>query len=197
MIELRLKNIRICFRFSFFAAVTLLMLCSGSRYAVLSFYACLLHECGHLVTIFLCRQPVKKLVFYGAGIKIIRPNNDMLNRFGREMLIVCSGCAVNVIIYAISVALPCSAGFTALGEASLAVGMFNLMPLSFLDGGKILILLFYKFFPYETAVTLEKALKWVNIVTVPAAAVILFIVGLRNFTIYVTLMFLLFTSVMM
>ena len=197
MIELCFRNIKVCFRFSFFAAVALLMLCSGSSYAVYSFYACLLHESGHLAVMLLFGQPVKKLVFYGAGIKIIRPRNDLLNQYGREFCIVCSGCAVNFVIYALTAVFPCTAALREFGEANLAVGMFNFLRLSFLDGGKAIILMFFRLFSYETAERLEKILKWVNIITVPAAAVILFIVGLRNFTVYVTLIFLLFTSVMM
>ncbi|MCD7730770.1 MAG: hypothetical protein LUI05_04655 [Oscillospiraceae bacterium] len=197
MIEISLGRMKLCFRFSFFAAVSLLILCSGSRYAVYSFYACLLHESGHLAVMLLFGQPVKRLVFYGAGIKIIRFRNDFLNSFGREMLIVGSGCAVNLIIYALTAIFPCSEEIAYFGFANLAVGMFNALPMSFLDGGKILVLLFFKLFEYDTAIRLEKMLKWANAVTVPAAAVILFIVGLRNFTVYVTLIFLLFTSFMM
>lgn len=193
MIEFSFRGVKVCLDFSFFAAVSLLMLCSGNNCTAYSLYACLLHESGHLAVMLLTGQTVKKLVFYGAGIKIIRPMNEMLCRFPEELTALSSGCAVNFTVYAITRLFGICEDF---GMVNLAVGLFNALPISFLDGGKIIIALFYRFLPYRIALKAESALEYASIITVPAAAVFLFMTGTRNFTIYLTLLFLLFTAVM-
>ena len=193
MIEFSFRGVKVCFDFSFFAAVSLLMLCSGNNCTAYSLYACLLHESGHLVAMLLTGQTVKKLVFYGAGIKIIRPMNDMLCKFPQEIITLVSGCAVNFILYAVTKLFGFGEDF---GAVNLAIGLFNALPISFLDGGKIITAVFYRFLPYRFALKAESALNYASIITVPAAAVVLFMTGTRNFTIYLTLLFLLFTAVM-
>ncbi len=197
MIEIPFGKCKICLHFSFFASVTLLILCSESVYAVYSLYACLLHECGHLIMMILLRQRVKKLVFYGAGIKIIPYKNCEADSFIRQILILLAGCTVNFTLYAVSALLGEGEKAVIFGAANLAIGLFNILPLNFLDGGKFLIQLFYKMLKFENAVKAENYLRNVNIIIVPCAAVLLYIAGVRNFTIYVTLIFLLFTSVML
>ncbi len=169
-----------------------MILCGESSYAVYSLYSCLLHESGHIAALFINGQPVKKLVFYGAGIKIIRSENDIRGNFAEEFTALASGCGVNFLIYAVSLLF--TGNFRLFGIINLITGLFNAMPFSFLDGGKLIVLIFYRFFPCETALRLENCLKSVNIITVPAAAIILYIAGMRNFTVYVTLIFLLFMS---
>lgn len=189
MIEFCIGKVRVCLDFSFFAAVSILMLVGCNDYALYSLYACLLHETGHLVVMLFMRMNIKKLVFYGAGIKIVRPNNFCT--FTREVAVLFSGCLVNFTLYAVA------SYFKAYDFAlvNLAVGLFNAMPISFLDGGKLLTAVFYRFLPYRFALKAETALNYASVITVPAAAVVLFMTGTRNFTIYLTLLFLLFTAV--
>lgn len=144
---------------------------------------------------FLMGQRVKRLIFYGAGIKIVPCRSCEAEDFTAETAVLSAGCMLNFFIYGFSMLL--KEGLTAFGAVNLAIGLFNMMPMSFLDGGKILIQCFYRFFSFENAVRLEKLLKGVNVITVPAAAIIMYIAGVRNFTIYVTLIFLMFSSVMM
>lgn len=193
MIEFTFRGVKVCLDFSFFAAVSLLMLCSENKCTVYSLYACLLHESGHLAAMLATGQTVKKLVFYGAGIKIIRPLNDMLCKFSKEIVTLVSGCAVNFAIYAFTLISGVGTDF---GAVNLAIGLFNALPICFLDGGKIIVTLFYRFLPYRLALKAESALNFASVVTVPAAAAVLFMSGTRNFTIYLTLLFLLFTAVM-
>lgn len=194
MIEITFRKCRICFHFSFFTAVSLLMLCSESVYALYSLYACLLHECGHLLMMFAAGHRIKKLVFYGAGIKIVPQNNCEAINFTHQLMILSSGCAVNFALFALLKGT--GGGAEVFGIVNLAVGMFNIMPLDFLDGGKLMVLFFYRFMEYEKAAAAEKCLRGINIIMVPCAAVLLYAVGVRNFTVYVTLIFLLFTSVL-
>ncbi len=189
MIEFCIGRVKVCFDFSFFAAVSILMLIGCNDYALYSLYACILHETGHLIVMLLMGMSIKKLVFYGAGIKIVRPNN--ICSFPKELAVLSSGCLVNFVMY-VTATLMKAYDFAVI---NLAVGLFNALPISFLDGGKLMTAVFYRFLPYRFALKAESALNYASIVTVPAAAVVLFMTGTRNFTIYLTLLFLLFTAV--
>lgn len=189
MIELPIPGIRVCFHFSFFAAVALLMLCGSGSAALYGMYACLLHESGHLAAMLILRRPVKRLIFYGAGIKLVQGENETLVKFPYQLIILASGCGVNFALYAL-----CGGVF---GLMNLLVGLFNMLPLCSLDGGKIISLFFYHILPYERAAAAEKILRGINIVLIPAAAIAFYIAGAGNFTLYITLVYLLYTAVIM
>lgn len=189
MIELPIRGIRVCFHFSFFAAVTLLMLWGSGSVALYGMYACLLHESGHLVAMIILRRPVKRLIFYGAGIKLVQGENETLVKFTYQLAILAAGCMVNFVLYAV-----CGGVFAMM---NLLVGLFNMLPLCSLDGGKIISLCFYRILSYERAVTAEKILRGINIVLIPAAAIAFYLAGAGNFTLYVTLIYLLYTAVIM
>ncbi|MDE7278761.1 MAG: M50 family metallopeptidase, partial [Oscillospiraceae bacterium] len=65
MFEIRFKSFTAAFDFSFFAAVTLLMLIGNNRYALLGLAACIWHELGHFAVMRICGISVKRLLFYG------------------------------------------------------------------------------------------------------------------------------------
>ena len=193
MIEIACGKTGICFHFTFFAAVALLMIIDDSNIPIYGLYACLLHESGHLAAMLICRQPIKRLVFYGAGIKIVQAENELLTGFVKELFILSAGCCVNFAVYAIF----CKSDMYLFGIINLIVGLFNILPLNSLDGGKIIILCFYKLFTYEKAECAEKILRGINIIFIPMAAIVFYLVGIRNFTLYTTLIYLLFTAVIM
>ena len=139
-------------------------------------------------------QKVKKLVFYGAGIKIIPSKNCETEQFVREILVLGAGCSVNFAVYLF---LASSEQLSAFGTVNLAIGLFNALPLFFLDGGKIIIQCFYRFFRFEKAVIFEKGLKNISAIIIIAAAALMCSAGMGNFTIYITLIFLLITSLLM
>ena len=71
MIEFKVKSIKICFHFSFFAIIALLLLMENHRYALYGLYACIIHELGHLMMMQTLGVKTDKIVFYGAGIQTI------------------------------------------------------------------------------------------------------------------------------
>ena len=194
MIRFKLNGVTVCIEFSFFAVVTLLILCSDSIYAVYSMYACLLHEAGHLIMMLITKQKVKRLVFYGAGIKIVPLKNCETEEFIYEILVLSAGCVVNFIVFLL---LMCCEFLSDCAAVNLAVGLFNSLPLFFLDGGKIIIQSFYRFLNFDKAVKLEKGLKNAGAVIVTVIAIVLYLIGVNNFTIYITLFFLMISSFLM
>lgn len=193
MIEFSIRGIKISIHFSFFAAAALLMLCRESDYAICGLYACLLHETGHLVAMYVLNQPIKRLVFYGAGIKIVQPPMSIKLRMRDELLILSAGCAANFIIAAVSFIL----NNEVFAAVNMLIGIFNLLPLIFLDGGKIILTLLYYYLDSENGLKAEKYLKAADIIIIPLVLIIFKALGLGNFTLYVTLIYLLFTAIIL
>lgn len=194
MLEFRFKNIIIAFDFSFFATVSLLILLSGNNYAVLGLAACLWHEFGHFVAMNISSVQIKRLVFYGAGIKIIPDKRMDFTSFGTQLLILVSGSAFNfaaALIFSF-----CSSSAAGLFAAINAViGVFNLLPLQRLDGGKIIIVIIYRLCGFQQACLLERYLKWLNVMLIIIVLTAFAAAGQGNITLYITLCYLLFSAI--
>ncbi|MDO4864121.1 MAG: hypothetical protein Q4A05_08130 [Ruminococcus sp.] len=121
--------IRVGFSFLLFNAL-LFMFCDGEMIA--SFYAvCLLHELGHIAALRLTGGELRRVELSFFGIRIVAaPAADV----GRGALVLLSGPAANLLLWAVLGGLGVG-GRTA--QLSLAAGVFNLLPLSSLDGGAL------------------------------------------------------------
>ena len=194
MFELKLKKLTLVFDFSFFATVSLLILLRSGGYALIGIAACLWHESGHLAAMQMCSVTVKKIVFYGAGIKIIPDKLVDFTSYESSMFIYLAGSALNLIS---SLAL----SFSSMPELRLfasfnaVIGAFNLLPLQCLDGGKIILLTIHKLYSFQKACILERYLKWMNVILILIILIVFSFTGNGNITIYITLCYLLASAV--
>lgn len=128
-----MKKIHIDFSFFLFNAILFMFrdieLISG-------FYiACILHEAGHIAAIKLTGGRIEQIGLSCFGIKMSATPPDSLRN---GIIVLMSGPAVNLITGGI-LFLAGNTGYTAF--FSLAEGIFNLLPYSFLDGGAMLDML--------------------------------------------------------
>ena len=137
MLEFDLFGIRIRVCFGFFAAVMLYFYTSGKDPLGLSaaILCCLLHEIGHLAAMFAFGCPPERLTLYAGGFRLT-PSFDKLCSRTAEIVILSAGCAVNLLLAAISA----SVGAKDLALTNLSLAAVNLLPFSSLDGGRILAL---------------------------------------------------------
>ena len=96
----------------------------------------LCHELGHLSALFLAGARVEEIRLTAFGAEI-RADTRYLP-YGREILCTLAGPAVNLVL---AVVLSRVAGDYLLAGANVLLGVFNLLPLPALDGGRILYLL--------------------------------------------------------
>ncbi len=196
MFEIPCKNVKICFYFSFFATVSLLMVTNGSNCTSYAFFACLLHEFGHILAMLFFREKISRIMFCGVGIKIVQLRNEVFVNFYVELAILLAGVLMNFSVFAISLAAQ-NAEFALFGAMNLAIGIFNLLPISALDGGKVLNLVFFKVLSYEKAVKAENLTAIIGIIFICLVGIILVMLNLGNFTLHLTLLYLLITVVFM
>lgn len=128
----------ISIKFSFLATVALLTLSETSASVFMSLMSCFLHETGHLLAMFLFGVDVKKIILYGAGIKIIRGYS--LKEKKKEFIILISGCLMNIIMFLLFFFLK-GDSFRTFAVINLVTAIFNILPIKSLDGGAILLLL--------------------------------------------------------
>lgn len=112
--------------------------------------AALCHEAGHLLAARLCRVGIRGITLdlFGARIHV-----EGLLSYGQECMISCAGPAVNFLTVAVAAAVAAIGPFWLTGSgpwqgflalflaASLGLGTVNLLPVSTLDGGRMLFCL--------------------------------------------------------
>lgn len=196
MFEIPFRRLTIAFDFSFFASVSLLILL-GSRYAVWGLAACLLHELGHLAVMKICGIPVKRVLFYGAGIKIVPDKEFCFTDFSSEFLVLIAGSSANFLIALIAAVSGISDSFEMrlFSVINIIIGVFNLLPLQYLDGGRLLLAVIRRICSFSTACQLERFLKWANVFLILSVMIVFAFAGRGNFTLYITLCYLLVSAV--
>ena len=128
-----MRRIRIRFSFLCFNAL-LFCLCDGKMIA--SFYAvCLLHELGHIAALRLTGGELRSVELSCFGIRMTAAPAANVKRGAAVLL---SGPAANLLLYAV---LMLTEKCPETASLSLAAGVFNLLPLSSLDGGALLDML--------------------------------------------------------
>lgn len=118
------------------AALLVLALIAGvGEVLPLVILSALCHELGHLTALRLVGAKVEQIRLTAFGAEI-RADTRYLS-YGREIFCTLAGPAVNLIL---AVVLARAAGDYLLAGANLFLGMFNLLPLPSLDGGRALYL---------------------------------------------------------
>lgn len=120
----------------FGALLALALMAGAGEVLPLVVLSALCHELGHLTALRLAGVGVEafRLTAFGAEIRA----DTRYLPYGREILCTLAGPAVNL---ALALILARVAGDYLLAGANLILGVFNLLPMPTLDGGRILFLL--------------------------------------------------------
>lgn len=136
MFSVKFKDIIWGVSFSFFAVTAMIFLCTDAseKNIFAALVGCFLHECGHLVFMFMFDTRPEEVILYGGGIRIT-PRKDKLISNNCEMIILLAGCIFNFVGAGIWFALR---GLDFFCEVNLMLGIFNLLPFKYFDGGRVL-----------------------------------------------------------
>lgn len=193
MFSIRLWKIRISFHFSFFAAISLMLLLDGGC-LLLGFYACLLHEIGHLLAMLWLKVPVSEICFYGAGVKIV-PKKSKLSGYGKELAVLAAGPLANLIVFALSYFL-IGGQAAVFGAVSLVTGLFNLLPLKGFDGGRMVALAAERFASSSGLWETKTALSVVNCAALALLLTVAISRGFGNPSLYITVIYFMIAELM-
>lgn len=145
---LRFGNVPVVISFWFAAVITLMLMFFPQSRAAECILLCILHECGHLLSMFIFGNVPKKIQLGYFGMKIVTGGRLLSPK--KEIVIAASGPLANLTWAAILHFCGCKD----IAAVSLGLGIFNLLPVPALDGGRIL----------GQLVTNEKLLKSVGFI---------------------------------
>lgn len=178
--ELSFHGIKIRFTFGFFAVWAILIMCGSGKAAEITLISCLLHEAGHIIAMRLMKIKVRRLIFYSGGIMLTSSPPIECTGSLEEIIILSAGCIVNICVAAAAFSL----GNRLWGLINLALALFNMLPFSALDGGRIIRAAAVRMFP---AADIDGAGRVCDIVLGIAAAAFFMSKGNVNFTLPLTL----------
>ena len=150
---------------SIFAFVSLfLFFCSqGILYSLIFTTCAILHECSHLYFLKHYGASLNSITIYPFGVDINADTSRL--SYKKELVCTLSGSLANLIFalfaYVLFVLLP-SPEVLFFILCNLFLGLINLIPLSFFDGGKALRLLVYDIFEIDKAFYVHKSLDIIS-----------------------------------
>ncbi|MCC8023530.1 MAG: site-2 protease family protein [Clostridiales bacterium] len=185
--EIRGAQVRLDFLFFALAA---LMLLYNAEATLIMICLSILHECGHVIALLMMGGRVKSLRLGAFGMSLVR-NEDYPLNLNQEFWFVMAGPLVNLAIAGGALLIP---GETALqiSSMSLLLGLFNLLPVSAMDGGKALFYVMLQFMREETA---RRVLYWVSallLLCLGGTSCYLLAIGRNNYSLLIVVMYLAF-----
>ena len=122
--------------FWFTAIITLMLVLVPESDAAVCFAMCLLHEAGHILAMTACGKKTEKIQLGYFGIKIVTEKRFLPPV--KEALIAFSGPFVNLLLFFVSYILDRND----YAVINLGLSLFNLLPVTMLDGGHIIAAFF-------------------------------------------------------
>lgn len=160
--EICIRGVKVKFTFGFFAMWAWL-LSADPLLAHMTLAACLMHEAGHAFVLIIANVPIRRMTFCCSGIALKSDHSRKMS-FRGELLMLSAGCLVNFLLSAAAY----HTGHRLFGGINLGLGLFNLLPFSALDGGRIIKLVSERYLPRTD---IDGAQKICDILLGTAAAV--------------------------
>lgn len=146
--KFKIKNFNIVISYYFLIIISLILSTNQSNISIYFLYAIAIHEIGHLIFIYLFNVKISTIYFkiYGINIAITKPE---CISYHNELLILLGGSIANfivcIILYLTKSTLNC------MFITNLIIGLFNLLPIESLDGGKIVNIILSSYLPLNIA----------------------------------------------
>lgn len=188
----RKKRLRVTFSVYFLVLLSCMLALDGTGLVALAFFCVLAHEAGHLAALAAFHVPVEGFSFRIFGAEIRAPRRAQL-AYAKEAAVDLAGPAANFVLCLAALALWRCGWWTKAAEAVLAVslllGLFNLLPVGGLDGGRALESALLCRFSPETVRRVCVAVSLLTILPVGCFGVWLF-VHARNVTLLLAVVYL-------
>lgn len=126
-----IKKLYICVSWYFFAMIFWIVITNKFEAFFMCFSALIIHELGHIVTIYVLREKINIFYILPFGFCCRLKNQNKISK-DKMLKILIAGPVTSILV----------AGFFILwtkefGIVNLIIGLFNLLPIGNLDGGRI------------------------------------------------------------
>lgn len=135
-----ISNLEVNVSFYFWLVMSFLCFYTDDNIIIASIFFVLLHELAHIVMLLLLKQRIQKIILLPFGVKICK--NDSINcSYINEFFIFIAGVLVNFLLFILFLFLYntfYNYEYLIFSSINLALCIFNLLPVSVLDGGNLL-----------------------------------------------------------
>lgn len=144
VIKTRIFNCNIELSFYFFAICSVFLLFDDKLFLT-TLLASFLHECGHITAIFITGAKISKIKVNAFSVDIIQDN---CLPYLKEIFIILSGPILNIMLCILAELIYEFSKIESLrffSVQNLIIGVINLLPISSLDGGRVLVIFLKKY----------------------------------------------------
>lgn len=194
MIEFTVGGVKIRVGFLFFAVLTALMLIDRTGLVLWGLAACMIHESGHLLACLLVGHRPKELTLEPTGIRMVE--GDELISYHKEICILLAGSLTNLLTCSIIFLSLQTVGARLFATTHLVLGVFNLLPIGALDGGRIVRLTALNFLPPDRAERVSELVSILFLIPIALLSIVLVLSASRNFTLLITCVYLILMLVL-
>lgn len=148
----KIGRVRIKISFLFFAVLTMAFAVDKKQIVIITLICSALHEIGHISALFLFGSYPDEIAFGAFGVRI-QQNGYTLSDFQQAVVVLC-GPLVNIVLFVLLLVANIvfeSRILLTVSAVNLVIGVFNLLPILPLDGGRVLFMVLNVFLDQKTA----------------------------------------------
>ena len=187
--QFKLFGCKIHISFLFVAVLALFSILDTSMVVILGVSAALIHELTHITALVIIGKYPDSISFQPFGIKMKICKLKTSFSYSKEVFVLLSGCMMNLLIFAVIYNI--KGELTLVSAVHLVTGVFNLLPIGILDGGRFTFLTLQQFCSIRTAYIISEVISYVIIAPIFMVGIFLFWRSYYNFTLLLTSIYLL------
>lgn len=175
--QFKINKISVKVSFSFLALILYFIITDNIKIYLITLLCATLHECVHIITIYLFKGEIKSVNFTLLGGNIKRASSG-LNSNVQEAIVNISAPLFNIFSGLIASFLPYDS--KCFSEVSLTIGLFNLLPFYDFDGGHFLYNILLHYTSEKIAKTVTRAISVIVALIFSAVSVYIFVFYQKN-----------------